>query len=250
MNLYGKIGEEMKKFFNLTEYIGKEKNKIAYVCAMGPSLKKFLDTIKESNNILISCSDVDTMTNLTPDYWVFANSMDGSATKMNERWKKLNETVIVHAYSVDTTPHEWIRQNVTNNYIGYDQRHFDDSNCPNCANGCRNRIPGQKTIQELIKILSSNEKRYGTGHTVAVHCLALAILLGCTEIYLFGIDLNYSLGYVDNKTVNNDSFSHWLPEILEDFRILKESAEKLNIKIYNTSEISPLKEIFETKTEI
>jgi hypothetical protein len=152
--------------------------------------------------------------------------------------------------SVDVTTLSWLRENVTNTYIGYDQRHFNDSDCVNCPNKCSNRIPGRKTIQELLMGYSKYNKRYGTGHTVAIHCLSLAILLGCTEIYLFGIDLNYSLGYVDNKTVNNDSFSYWLPEIIEDFKIINESAKNLGINIYNTSKVSPLKEIFENKTTL
>jgi hypothetical protein len=227
--------------------VGAEKNKKAFVCGMGPSLKKYLDDVTNSDNVKIACSDVDLMTNIIPDYWVFANSIDGAATKMNERWKKMKDTVIVHAHSVDSTPNSWIRENVLNKYIGYDQRHFNNLDCNNCQNKCTNRVPNVKTIQELLMEISNSKRKYGTGHTVAVHCLALAILLGCKEIYLFGIDLNYNLGYVDDKTVNKDSFSYWLPEILEDFKILKESAENLNIKIYNMSEVSPLQEIFETK---
>ena len=225
----------MDNFFYLDDFIGKEKNKIAYVCGMGPSLKKYLSQVESSENVVIACSDVDLMTNIIPNYWVFANSIDVAATRMNDRWKKFKDTVIVHAYSVDPTSNSWIRENVITNYIGYDQRHFNDSDCPNCPGGCNNRIPGKKTIQEILMNLSNYEKKYGTGHTVAVHCLALAILLGCSEIYLFGIDLNYNLGYVDDKTVNNDSFSYWLPEILEDFKIMNESAKKLGIKIYNMS---------------
>lgn len=242
--------KKINNFFYLEDFIKKESKKTCYVCAMGPTLKPFLNEIENSNNIIIGCSDIDKMTDLIPNYWVFANSASGSAINMNERWKNLKDTKIVHAYSVDPTPNHWIRQNVTNTYIGYDQRHFNDSNCTNCPNRCVNRIPGKKTIQEIIQELSKNNKKYGTGHTVALHCLALAILLDCSEIYLFGIDLNYNLGYVDNKTINNDSFDFWLPEILEDFIILKESAINLGIKIYNMSEVSPIKNIFETKKQL
>jgi hypothetical protein len=238
----------MNNFFDLIDFIDKEKNKISYVCGMGPSLKEYLPLIENTKNIIVTCSDVDTMTNIIPNYWVFANSADGSAIRMNDRWKKLNDTIIVHADSVDVTPTSWIKNNVTNTYIGYDQRHFDDSNCNDCPNKCSNRVPNRKTIQELLMNISNYDRKYSTGHTVAVHCLSLAILLGCTEIYLFGIDLDYSLGYVDNKTTNNGSFVDWLPEIIEDFRIINESAKKLGVKIYNTSMVSPLKEIFENKT--
>ena len=236
----------MTNIFNLEEYINKEKNKTAFVCGMGPSLKESLSKIKKEFGIIIACSDVDLMTELIPDYWVFANS-GNSAVNMNVRWKKMKNTTIVHADSVDTTPREWVIENVTNNYVGYDQRHFDNKTCQSCPNGCSNFIKDRLTIQELLKKLSNHSKRYGTGHTVAVHCLALSILLGCNEIYISGVDLNYKLGYVDDKTSNGDSFDPWLPEILEDFQIINESAKLLNVKIYNLSDFSPLRNIFETK---
>ena len=93
---------------------------------------------------------------------------------------------------------------------------------------------------------TKHKSRYNTGHTVALHCLALAILLGCSKIYIFGVDLDYSLGYVDKKTSNHESFSPWLPEILEDFETIKESSRNIGVEIYNTSEISPLINVFET----
>ena len=240
----------MKNFFDLLDFLDKEKNKTAYVCGMGPSLKKYLEKVESTNNVVIACSDVDYMTGIIPNYWVFANSLSGSAPNMNDRWKNFKDTVIVHAYSVDPTPNSWIEENVTSNYIGYDQSHFNDSDCPNCPGGCYNRIPSKKTIQEILMDKSKHEKMYSPGSTVALHCLALAILLGCNEIYLFGVDLDYSLGYIDNKTINNGSFSEWMPGILEDFKIINESAKKIGVNIYNMSETSPLKEIFESRTTL
>lgn len=239
----------MNNFFDLRDYLNKEENKIAYVCAMGPSLKKYLDVIDNQNAIIISCSDVDTMTNIIPNYWVFANSIY-TAQVMNDRWKKFPNTTIVHADSVDVTHTSWIHTNVTNNYIGYDQRHFDNSTCNNCPNNCVNFVENRKTIQELLMEYTGFDKRYGGGCTVAVHCVSLAILLGCKEIYIFGCDLNYSLGYVDEKTTNNDSFEPWMNFIMEDFTIIQNSAKKIGVNIYNMSEVSRIKEIFETKSEI
>lgn len=239
----------MNNFFDLTDFINKEQNKVAYVCAMGPSLKKYLDFINNPDVVVISCSDVDKMTNIIPNYWVFANSIN-NAPYMNSRWKLFENTTIVHADSVDTTPSSWIKENVTNKYIGYDQRHWNNSTCKNCPNNCVNFVEGRKTIQELLMDYTSYEEKYGGGCTVALHCVSLAILLGCKEIYIFGCDLNYQLGYVDDKTSNDGSFEPSMNGILKDFTIIKNSAEKIGVKIYNMSEISPLKNIFETKTEL
>jgi hypothetical protein len=159
-------------------------------------------------------------------------------------------TVIVHSDSVDTTPKKWIEDNVVNTYIGYDQRHFNNEKCGHCPNDCDNFIQNRRTIQELLMSYSKNSRRYNTGHTVALHCLAFALLLGCSEIYILGVDLDYGLGYVDEKTINNDSFVNWLPEIIEDFSTIKQSAENLNVKIYNMSTTSPLKEVFETLNDL
>jgi hypothetical protein len=235
----------MSNFFRLDDFIDKEKDKTAFVCGMGPSLSDYIDRINKEDCVKVACSDVDLMTNIIPDYWVFANSMN-SAVAMNERWKKMETSIIVHADSVDVTSNKWIIENVKNKYIGYDQRHFDNKTCSCCPNGCANFVEGRKTIQELLRDYSGIDEKYNTGHTVALHCLALAILLGCNKIFLCGIDLDYTLGYVDKKTFNGDSFIPWLPEILDDFRIIKKSSENLGIEIYNTSQNSPLKEIFNT----
>jgi len=235
----------------IEDVLDEHKGKTAYVCALGPSLKDYLNQIYENSNdkIIITCSDFDKMTNLSPDYWVWANSHH-TIKAINETINKFPNTTVVHSDSVDTTPIGWIKEEFIGNYIGYDQRHFDNSKCIHCPNSCANFIEGRKTIQEILMNVSKYDKRYGTGSTVAVHCLALAIILGCTEIYLFGVDLDYSLGYVDGITRNNDSFYQWIPSIMEDFKIINESAKNMGVKIFNMSTTSPLKDIFETKTEL
>jgi hypothetical protein len=76
--------------------------------------------------------------------------------------------------------------------------------------------------------------------------LALAILLGCKKIYICGVELNYSLGYVSPDFTNYSSFNPHLDEILTDFEIIKQSAEKINVEIQNLSDMSHLKKIFNT----
>jgi hypothetical protein len=233
--------------FDLTDFVNTEVNKTAFVFATGPSLGDalpfFLDE-PTSNKILISCNDIDIFTDLIPDYWVFANSIQTIAS-MIERFAKFPNSVVVYADSVDTTPNEWVKQNLlTNKFISYDQRHFNNQKCPHCPNGCANFIENRFTIQELLSKFTKTDFLYSPGDTVAVHMLALAIILGCKKIYLAGVDLDYSKGYYGSNMINNDSFGFFISNILRDFKIINECAKSVGVEIYCYSTNTDLLNIF------
>jgi hypothetical protein len=231
---------------DISKLINKEVGKTAIICGTGPSLGNYLNILESNNDyIKICCNEINIMTKIVPNYWVFANSHQ-TIHSMVETFKKFPNTTVVHADSVDTTPWEWIVENVDTNYFRYDQRHFNGETCTNCPNKCHNLNPKFLTIQELLKNYTNYEKIYSTGSTVAVHMLALAILLGCKKIYICGVELNYSLGYVSPDFTNYSSFNPHLDEILTDFEIIKQSAEKINVEIQNLSDMSHLKKIFNT----
>ena len=233
----------------LNDIINNEHSKTAFVCGLGPSLSDTIDYIKKNRKkiVLISCNDIDLNTNLNPDYWVFANSVQ-TFPYMLDRFKKYKDTTIVHSDSVDTTPREWIEKNLIDlKYVGYDQRHFNNSKCNNCPNGCDNFIEGRLTIQEELQKFTGNDEKYSSGDTVAVHMLALSILLGCKKIYISGIDLDYDKGYYNTNVTNHDSFDPYLNNILNDFRIIQDSAKKIGVEIINTSLGSRISEILKTE---
>ena len=62
---------------DLTDLINLEENKTAIVCGLGPSLSESIEYITKNREdiVLISCNDIDLVTSLSPDYWVFANSV-------------------------------------------------------------------------------------------------------------------------------------------------------------------------------
>lgn len=246
-----------------------QKTKTGFVCGMGPSIKPYLKHISElsnqkDKNCFVSCNDWDTMIpDVNVDYWIFASNV----YKIEDFYSRLNQkvnTTLVYADSVDLTDRNLVDKLLKIDYLPYDQRHFNGLNCQQLLSGrlrdlggydsamncCKNLVRGRKTIQEYLKDISQSEQHYGTGDSVAVHALALAVILGCNPIYIAGVDLDYSKGYVDNKTQNHDSFNPWMPRIINDFWQIKNSAEKLGIKIYNLSQESPLKDIFETKNYI
>lgn len=248
--------------FDLKDIINKHKNKTAFVIANGPSTKNFLDIFKKASKekdkyCIIVCNEIDQMletigldlmNDLNPDFWVLANSIQTVSNYYNGFNKLKNNGIFVYADSVDLTENTENYLNI--NYIPYDQRHFNMSACKEgfrkCCQKCLIDKNPKKTIQEYLSDYCDHHIHYGTGSTVALHMLSLAILIGCNKIFLSGIELNYKLGYFDNKTVNYDSFEPWLNEILNDFIIIRDSAKNINVEIINLSEISMLKHIFNT----
>ena len=233
---------------DLTDLINLEENKTAIVCGLGPSLSESIEYITKNREdiVLISCNDIDLVTSLSPDYWVFANSVQ-TVSFMNKRFRNHPKSTIVHSDSVDTTPRKWIESTLFDlNYVGYDQRHFNNTKCNNCPNNCENFIDSRLTIQELLQKKTNNDERYSSGDTVAVHMLALSILLGCKKIYITGVDLDYRKGYYSSYMRPHSviEFDPYIDNILNDFRIICDSAKNIGVEIYNTSDTSPLKTIF------
>ena len=249
---------------SIKHIIDSHKDKTAIVLANGPSTKFYLEFIKKCSlnkdkYVIFVCNEVDKMleninmdliNDINPDFWVVANSVQ-TVKNYYDRFNKLskNKGTLVYADSVDLSVDVDKLLNI--NYIQYDQRHFNGKICPEgfreCCKKCLVENQAKTTIQEELKNFTGYFKHYGTGSTVAVHMLSLAILTGCKKIYMSGIDLNYNLGYFDEKTINNDSFEPWLGEIIEDFKIINQSALLKDIEIINLSKNSYIKNVFKTE---
>lgn len=237
----------------LENLYNKHKNTPAIVMGTGPSLIDYQNQIKtikaefKNKLCLIACNDIDTMTTLPFDYWVLASSVytiPAWANRLNSK-----DATVIYADSVDLTPREEVTNILQVPYYGYDQRHFNNSDCPvNFC--CPSRIKNRKTIQELVQKYSNNENHYDTGDTVALHMLALAIIMGCNPINILGVDLDYSKGYVDRKTHNPDNFIQYNHRLYRDFEILNESAKKMGITIYNQSCESIISPIFQNSEKL
>lgn len=74
----------------------------------------------------------------------------------------------------------------------FDQRHFKGQECDpksSCCRLLRERASDFLTIQELVSSRFELDSHYSSGATVAIHALALALLLGCKEIHIAGVDI-------------------------------------------------------------
>lgn len=245
---------------NFNDIINSKKNKTGICVATGPSLKPHLDDIINLKNsdehVIISVNEFDTMfPNLKADYRVVANSHFTVLREMN-RLNKNKKTKLIYADSVDLTPKALVDRVLEIDYLPYDQRHFNSKHCTwgNGVNGrhscCDNIEEGRLTIQEELKKYCNVDFIYGSGDTVALHMLSVALLLGCNPIYLVGMDLDYSKGYADGVSKNHDSFIPYIDRIISDFNIINESSKNINVNVYSLCNESPINKVFEYKQSI
>ena len=82
----------------------------------------------------------------------------------------------------------------------FDQRHFGGSACSVPGDCCRvleSSGHGTLTLQELVASYSESDNIYSSGSTVALHALALAVIMGCEEIHVAGVEIpRNSRGYI------------------------------------------------------
>ncbi len=242
----------MKLTFN--DIIDTHKGKVGLSVATGPSLKPHLtDIINLSNNegyVALSVNDFDVMfKGLNVSYRIVANSIFTVGSEYN-RFNKEPKIPLVYADSVDLTSKEAVNELLKIDYLPYDQRHFDGKHCTwgDGVDGryycCRNIEEGRLTIQEELKKYCGVDFTYGAGDTVSLHMLSFNILLGCNPIYIVGVDLDYSKGYADGVSRNDDSFAPYIDRILKDFETIKKSAENIGVEIYSLSKDSPINNVF------
>jgi hypothetical protein len=85
----------------------------------------------------------------------------------------------------------------------FDQRHFNGSACIPPAKCCQVLVDEdnrQKTIQEILVAYSGTSTKYSTGSTVALHAFSLAIIQGCKEIHIAGVEIpKLEAGYTYGK---------------------------------------------------
>ena len=238
---------------SFTDIIDTQKDKTAIVIGLGPSLNKTLAAIKKlpkDKYVLISCNNIDKFTGLTVDYWVLTNS-ELNIKNMYTRMNTMNATV-VYADSIDLTDRATVDKVLAVNYLPYDQRHFGSKKC-GAGKCCSHIIPGRLTIQEEFKQYTKYNKLDTSCDTVAIPMLYLSVMLGCKNIYVTGVDLNYKGGYVNGNAVtyNNkisDSLFNCQPRTLNTMKVIDASAKNIGTNIYAVDSGSPIAQVFSHKT--
>ena len=238
------------KIESISDIVECESSKIGLCIAYGPSLIPYLDKLRSislntnKQYCLLSVNKFeDQFKDIKVDYRIVANNF--ASVILNYDFYNIANTTLFYSDSVDCTNKKIVEKLLNINYLSYDQRHFFNNPCSPKANCCNQIVDNRLTIQEELMKYTKSKIFYSSGSTVSLHMLAFSILLGCKIIYLFGLDLNYKVGYVNVKITNKDSFEPYLDNILNDFKIINNMAKNIGVKIYSTCKNSPINNIFE-----
>lgn len=237
---------------NFNNIIDKEAGKDAIVLGTGPSLNKHKEKIKNldrSKYIIIGCNDIDIVANIIPDYWVFSNN-EATINVMSSRLNNA-KTIVLYSDVIDLTDRADVDVFLNVDYLGYDQRHFNGSTTE-CTGGncCKHAIPDRLTIQEEFKNYTKYHTYDTSSDTVIINSLYFSVLLGCKNVYVTGVDLDYSVGYADNSKSNSvviKNLELMRPRILNTLNIINNSAKNINVNIYSLDNGLHISNVFEYK---
>jgi len=201
----------------------REKGRPCLVAGTAPSSSDF--PYADFKGVYITCGDgpVRFKELFKADYWVNANNIFPIPEKHLETINSFPDTVFIFAdtvtYCYKSANPEFLRKNLKVDWFAFDQRHFGGKPCGDIMLKCCKLLklyPGRTTLQEYVQHKFNMPGHYSDGHTVAVHALAFAILMGCSPIYLQGVELPlYEEDYKYRESSAADLLSQ--PTYLERF---------------------------------
>ena len=193
-------------------FVNREKNRACLVAATAPTILNF--PYSKFKGVYITCGDgpIRLRNLFKADYWVTVNDEFPVPEKHLDIINSFKETVFIFSDSVTYSRRlinlEYLQNNLKVKWFAYDQRHFNQRPCKNRISSCcklLNIYPGRLTIQEYIQKKFNRPDHYSSASTVAIHALAFAILLGCSPIYLQGIEIPvYANEYMHKKDFDAD----------------------------------------------
>jgi hypothetical protein len=228
----------------LSGLLKKHSGTSAVVLGHGPSLDNYKVHIEgwKRDRIVVGCNEWYYVYDTVPHYWVLANSIQTMRSDADNMNRFAGQTTVLYSDTVDLTDHAWIERNIKCDWLSYDQRHFDGIPCfvKIC---CKNIDPGRITMQQELQKMSGHLLHYGSGDTVLLHCISLAVIMGCNPVYVVGMDLDYGLGYASNtggliNKVWPSDLVEYRERILGDLNRINESAKLMGTRIINLNKQS------------
>ena len=212
--------------------LNKEHGKKCLILGGAPSINDI--DIENFDGVLISMGDIPIRIKKKRhvDYWMVANSIFPLPDKHYEILNEYDQTTFIFASSVSnsylSTDYQKVDQHLKISWFEYDQRHFNGLDCNKQIDGrfdldkplnCCQHKKGI-TIQEYLQNIYKLDSHYSTASTAAIHSLALAIILGCNEIYIAGVEL--PIYFKENTHYGTETtiklIKHYFLEILRGYR--------------------------------
>ena len=182
----------------ISQLIQKELNNSCLIIGPGPTMNDF--PFKNFKGVIISIGDsaIRGKNFFTPNYWVCSNShfpVPEIAYHLDiinsfEKTTFLFAETELYGLLWSKSQH-YLNTHLKINWCVYDERHFLGKNCQpkkNCCNLIRSR-DGVFTIQELVSKIYNFPKIAKQGGSVFEYALCLSLILGCSPIYIQGVDL-------------------------------------------------------------
>lgn len=265
-------------------FYNKHKGKKCLILGGAPSIKDI--DYKNFDGIIIAMGDVPIRLKgeCNVDYWITASNVFPKPDVDYDVINQFKNTTFLFSHSAAfKIDYSVLKTKLKLPWFEYDQRHFSGRPCNKQIDyrfdfehklDCCEYI-GKTTIQEYLQEKYKTTDHYSTASTVAIHGLALAIILGCEDIYIAGVDL--PLNQKDYNYFGNDSllkllrgtgpkkgiikynikqffivlfkinrksvFYDDMPTILKDFEYLTNICISNDINLYNLSKNSSLNKI-------
>ena len=228
----------------LNDIKDRDSGKIGMVIGLGPSLNEvlpYIEGLSENARDKVSfycCNLFNQMTKIKTDYWVVTNNQPKmSLKKAHGTYNSQPESIFLFASRINGFSEAEAKKLLNLKYIAMSD------------NGS-----GEYDLPLTLKKYTSSEKKYGAVHSVIIHQIALSIITGCKEIFISGVDLDYSKGYVKpgvhqegvslGKTFMN---SKARKDTIDKIVLLKECAEKVDCNLYTLNPSGPLSKVLEVK---
>jgi hypothetical protein len=211
-------------------------------------------------------------------YWITANSVYPLPwlTRDMRDILRSNSHLILNSVSNTGDKDQWLKRKsllakmtIASGVTFYDSRHFETKLCDPIRGCCLffKDLVGGNTIQEILNLkIGKSGPSYSLGSTVALHGLALALILQYNPIYILGVELPKTFGeykahknfkiprekiwtlgkrYIKYllpryKNSTNIDFANNYEQIIEDFQSIIDIAGVLGIRIISLSKTSPL----------
>lgn len=199
------------------DIINIHSGKTAICIGLGPALNKNLEWIQsldKNKYIILSCNLYADIIDLDVDYWLISNNLPTMQLPVLESKFMAFRGTFIYNNEIDKSDPGYIPSHI--NYIQMDT--ID--------------------LSELTKhYCGMNVNPYGAVHSVIVHLVALSIIMGCKEILIAGVDLDYSNGYAkkgydyESLKLAESIMPKHAPSVIEHIINLKFYAEKIGTTV-------------------
>lgn len=253
-------------------FVDREKNKPCLIGGTAPSIMKFPFDRFKGKYILAGEGPQILERLISPDYWVVANNVFPVPEEHKRVINRYKDSVFVFsdtvAYSkTNRYDRNLLKEIIKTQWFAFDERHFKGKKCTPLRDCCKlvDLYPGRATLQEFVeRHFGVKDIWHGSG-TAAIYSLMFAVIMGCSPIYLQGIELpiyakdylysntspkqaiknlcSRSKAYLKGKIYGEPVYAHFyycMKETLATFEGMVNICHKRGIEIYNLSPTSSL----------